>query len=185
MVLTHNLFVMCTVALNVKLVSRDYNKLLNSVYIFHVLTFWQLKILKFKLGTSIVKGKQLSTSGNPFLLFQNWQKCNQRNYGFLRAIFLIFDRSQTLYWARKIKNTRIIGYSRSKYWLFFVFCFISYWALGPQLLYYKSWAFGSYFLHYMAWTLRLQKYKYKWAYYQGSALGSTQSILKKFLTSIF
>ena len=59
MVLTHNLFVMCTVALNVKLVSRDYNKLLNSVYIFHVLTFWQLKILKFKLGTSIVKGKAI------------------------------------------------------------------------------------------------------------------------------
>ena len=73
MVLTNNLFVMCTVALNVKLVSRDYNKLLNSAYIFHVLTFWHIENFGIKLGTSIVKGKPLSKygSGNLFLQFQN------------------------------------------------------------------------------------------------------------------
>ena len=32
--------------------------------------------------------------------------------------------------------------------------------------------------------LDFKTYKYKWAYYQGSAFGSTQSILIKFLTSI-
>ena len=32
--------------------------------------------------------------------------------------------------------------------------------------------------------LDFKAYKYKWAYYQGSAFGSTQSILVKFLTSI-
>ena len=50
MVLTYNLFVMCTVALNVKLVSRDYNKLLNSAYIFHVLTFWHIENFEIQIG---------------------------------------------------------------------------------------------------------------------------------------
>ena len=124
MVLKNNLFVMCTVALNVKLVSRDYNKLLNSAYIFHVLTFWQLKILKFKLGTSMVKGKPLSTSGNPFLQFQNWQKCNQRNYGLLRAIFLIFDsiNQKLCIGLEKLKIHALLGIAEASIdsFLFFV-----------------------------------------------------------------
>ena len=115
MVLMNNLFVMCTVALNVKLLSHDYNKLLNSAYIFHVLTFWHIENFEIQIGYEYSEGKSLSTSGNPFLQFQNWQKSNQRNYGLLRAIFLIFHQSQTLYWPRKIKNTHIIRNSRNMY----------------------------------------------------------------------
>ena len=50
MVLMNNLFVMCTVVLNVKLVSRDYNKLLNSAHIFHVLTFWHIENFEIQIG---------------------------------------------------------------------------------------------------------------------------------------
>ena len=95
--------------------TRDYNKLLNSTYIFHVLTFWHIENFGIQIGEEYSKRKPLSTSGNPFLQSQNWQKSNQRKYWLLRAIFLIFDQSQTLYWARKFKNTRIIGRSRNKY----------------------------------------------------------------------